>query len=115
MKDGEEPREEDKSAFDESVKDLKKWVSGAVDLANDKEKTRHAFVLSRHMSIVQGKTVGALASLRKARKDLPAGSYKEITEEMVKLMSGIDGMDYWLRLTEENLAERYPKAKPIIL
>ena len=111
----EEASEEDKAAMDAAVKELKKWVNSAGDLSDNKEKVRHAILLSRHTLICQGKRVGSLASLRKARKDLPPASYKELTEEILKVMEGVDGMEYWLHQIKEDNDGRFPTVKQQIL
>jgi tripeptidyl-peptidase-2 len=111
---GQPTLENDKTSLDECVKEMKKWVGSAGDLSNDKEKARHAILLARHARICQGKPVNALASLRKARKDLPQDFYKELTEEIVKVVKEIDGMEYWMHQIIEDLAERYPKVKPTL-
>lgn len=106
--------EEDKSSFDSAVQEMKKWVSAAGDFSTDKEKVRHAVVMARHSIKCQGKPVSALSSLRKARKDLPAEFYKELTEEIVGILEGLDGVEYWRQLIAEDTAERFPKVKPTL-
>jgi len=110
--------EEDKRAFNTAVKDLKKWVSVPDDLSTEKEKCQLALVLARHLLVCQDKPIGALASLRKSRKELPAesSSYKDLLDEMVKIMSEeLEGMQYWVERIEEDVAERFPKVKQLIL
>ncbi|CAB9511098.1 Tripeptidyl-peptidase 2 [Seminavis robusta] len=108
------PSEDDQTTFDTAVKDMKKWVAAAGDLNGDKEKVRHAVVMARHQRICKSKGVSALASLRKARKDLPEEFFKELTEEIEKVLKGIDGMSYWLQQMKEDMDERYPKVKQIL-
>jgi tripeptidyl-peptidase II len=108
-----QPKEEDMKAFDDAVKGLKKWVGGAGDLSTDKEKARYAMVLSRNLRC-HSKHVGGLAVVRKACKDLPQEFYRELTDEIVAILEGMDEMDHILTQIHEDLSERYPKQKQIL-
>ena len=81
-------------AFDESVKDMKKWVaSNGSGLTEEDDKVQLQIVLSRHARLCQDKKATALSILLKAKKDFSGGSHKQIANELVIVYRSFEGME----------------------
>ena len=97
--------------FDSAVKDLKKWVGGITDLADDDDKVALTILLARHASLCQNKKATAMSILMKGRKDLKVGAYKEITNELIELYKSFGGMEHLIDHANNDLFNRFPVAK----
>ena len=97
-------------AFDESVKQMKKWV-GAKDLDDDDDKIQLSITLARHAKLCQNKKATALSILLKARKDLSDKGYKEITSELVKVYESFEGMNHLIENANDDIFNRFPVLK----
>lgn len=109
-------------AFDEAVKDMKRWVKeGGKDLDDEEDnKTHLPIVLARHARLCQNKKAMAISILLKARKDYTKGSsYKVITNELVKVYeSMMEGntttMDHLVENAKDDIHTRFPVVKALL-
>jgi len=98
--------------FDAAVKDMKKWVGGPANLADDDDKVKLAITLSRHARLCLDKKATAISMLLKARKEnQKTGSYKDITNELIGVYKSLDGMDHMIDNAECDIFNRFPVAK----
>jgi hypothetical protein len=95
--------------FDESVKELKKWVGEPSDLADDNGKVKLAITLARHAMLCQDKKATAISFLLKARKEHPDG-YKEFTSELTRAYASVEGMDHLIHNSNDQIYSRFPVA-----
>jgi len=103
--------EDEVEDFDSAVKDLKKWVGGITDLADDDDKVSLTILLARHASLCQNKKATAMSILIKGRKDLKVGAYKEITNELIELYKSFGGMEHLIDHANNDIFNRFPVAK----
>jgi len=99
------------SEFDDTVKLLKKWVSGPGDLSEDKEKVAFDIVLARQARFCQNKKATAISILLKARKKRQNGLYKEITNELISTYESMEGLDHVVENLKNSLLESFPVTK----
>lgn len=100
-----------KKEFDDSVKVLKKWISGPGDLSEDKEKVNLDIILARHARFCQDKKGSAISILFKARKKYQNGLYKEITNELIGIYESMEGFDHLVENLKNSLLESFPVSK----
>ena len=95
-------------SFDNSVKEMKKWVGGASDIDGEDEKTEFSIILSRHARLCQNKKVTSISILLKATKDCSDKSYKELSNELLNVYESFGNMKHLIANSKDDLYNRFP-------
>jgi tripeptidyl-peptidase-2 len=101
----------DLTLFDQSVKELKRWVKPE-SLKEDDDKVKLSVVLSRHALLCQEKVALALSLLLKYKKDITSGkSLRLLDDELLSLFDSVEYSHHLKENIQESLYHRYPILK----